>query len=504
MQRIYVIIHSYLYIPLSILLKMSIKKTTPKILIVDDDEDDFIITSGYIKDIENYTFEIEWASSYSDGVSKMTTNTYDLYFVDYRLGAKSGLDFLAEANRTACNSPIILLTGQGNYKIDLEAMHSGAIDYLIKTELNREKLERSIRYALERAKTMNALRDSENKYRRIFEKSKDIIFVADAALCITEVNDAVTDILGFSKATFQQLSLPDLFPESDVRDYVIQNLNNGISIDDYSTSLLTASGKTIPCIITVTPTNNNVNNNYLQGIIHDITNLKKAEKSVLQLEKMAATSRLIRTLAHEVRNPLNNITISASQLQSDITDPEPSLYLDIIKRNSIRIDNLITELLHSSNPKDNFHKAACLQQIIDEVVVAANDRITLKKIKLSVNYQAEPVSIMADKQNLKLALLNILINATEAVKENTGIITINLVEKEQKALLTINDNGCGISEDNINRIFEPYYTSKQTGAGLGLSFTLSIMKAHGTNTDVVSAKGEGTTFSMSFPILRPQ
>ena len=68
----------------------------------------------------------------------------------------------------------------------------------------------------------------------------------------------------------------------------------------------------------------------------------------------------------------------------------------------------------------------------------------------------------------------------------------------------IKDNGCGISEENINRIFEPYYTSKNTGAGLGLSFTLSIMKAHGANTDVASGRNEGTTFSISFPVLQPK
>lgn len=479
---------------------MPLLLTSPKILIVDDDEDDFIITSGYIKDIKNSSFDIEWASSYAAGVAKMATGVYDLYFVDYRLGAKSGLDFLAEAKKIECNNPIILLTGQGNYNIDLEAMHTGAIDYLIKTELNREKIERSIRYALERAKTIKALRDSENKYRRIFEKSKDIIFVADNTLCITEVNDAVTEILGYSKTDFQSLYLPLLLADNEAKSLFIHNLSSGISIEDYSTSLYSNTGKIIPCIISVTITNSNTNQNYIQGIIHDITNLKKAEKSVLQLEKMAATSRLIRTLAHEVRNPLNNITISASQLQSEITEPEPSLYLDIIKRNSIRIDNLITELLHSSNPKDNFHKATCLQHIVDEVVAAANDRITLKRIKLTVDYPSAPISIMADNQNLKLALLNILINATEAVKDNSGLISIYIANKEQKAVLQVTDNGCGISEENINRIFEPYYTSKQTGAGLGLSFTLSIMKAHGANTDVVSGRGEGTTFTITFPV----
>jgi DNA-binding NtrC family response regulator len=203
---------------------MPLQLTPPKILIVDDDEDDFIITSGYIKDIKNSSFDIEWAPSYATGVAKMANGVYDLYFVDYRLGAKSGLDFLAEAKKTECNSPIILLTGQGSYNIDLEAMHIGAIDYLIKTELNREKIERSIRYALDRAKTIKALRNSENKYRRIFEKSKDIIFVADDALCITEVNDAVTDILGYSKKEFQNLYLPILFADRNAKTLFIHNL----------------------------------------------------------------------------------------------------------------------------------------------------------------------------------------------------------------------------------------------------------------------------------------
>jgi len=476
---------------------MYLQHRLAKILIVDDDEDDFIITSGYIRDIKGNNFEIEWASNYAKGINKMKTGNHDLYFVDYRLGAKSGLDFLAEAKRIECDSPIILLTGQGNYSIDLEAMQYGAIDYLIKSELNKEKIERSIRYALERAKSIKALRDSENKYRRIFEKSRDIIFVADANLQIIEVNDAVTEVLGYTKSEFQNIYLPELLTLQETKHYFTSNLNNGISIDDYPTTIFTKSGNIIHCIISVTTTTN-TSYNYIQGIIHDITNLKKAEKTALQSEKLAAASRLINTLAHEVRNPLNNITISASQLQSEISDPDASLYLDIIKRNSIRINNLITELLHASNPKDNFHKLVCLQHIIDEIIAAAIDRITLKKVKLITDYPTTPTYILADKQNLKLALLNILINATEAVKENTGIISLFLTENENSALLTIADNGCGISEEYINRIFEPYFTSKQTGSGLGLSFTLSIMRAHSATIDVTSSKGVGTTFTISF------
>ena len=98
----------------------------------------------------------------------MISHDYDLYFVDYRLGARSGVDLLKEALEHNCEEPIILLTGKGNYEVDIEAMQIGAVDYLIKTELTVEKMERSIRYALERATTLKALKGNERKFQKHF------------------------------------------------------------------------------------------------------------------------------------------------------------------------------------------------------------------------------------------------------------------------------------------------------------------------------------------------
>src|SRR5688572_11639371 len=115
-----------------------------RILIVDDDEDDFIITSDYIRSIEGVRYEIDWCPTYARAVEHIRQRQYQLYLVDYRLGAKTGLDLLKEAVRLNCEEPIILLTGKGNKAVDNEAMVIGAMDYLIKSELNTEKLERSI------------------------------------------------------------------------------------------------------------------------------------------------------------------------------------------------------------------------------------------------------------------------------------------------------------------------------------------------------------------------
>ena len=147
------------------------KKT--RILLVDDDQDDYLITSEYIREIEEGQFEIAWANTYQQALSFMKEHAFDIYFVDYRLGAKTGVDLLTEAIAAKCEEPIILLTGKGNRAIDREAMKLGAFDYLVKSELNTEKLERTIRYALERSSYVNAIKRNERKYRNIFEQSMD-------------------------------------------------------------------------------------------------------------------------------------------------------------------------------------------------------------------------------------------------------------------------------------------------------------------------------------------
>ena len=214
-----------------------------QILIVDDDEDDFIITSEYIRHIPATSFEIDWCHKYDEALQYMLDGKYDLYFVDYRLGAKSGVDLLKEALSNNCEEPIILLTGKGNYEVDIEAMQLGAVDYLIKTELSIEKMERSIRYALERSATMKALKANERKYRSIFEKSKDIVFLADETLNIRDVNDAIFSMLGFTKEEVLAMNLSDLIDQAQHKKFLQQSLQNRREVNDWEVTVMTRSGE---------------------------------------------------------------------------------------------------------------------------------------------------------------------------------------------------------------------------------------------------------------------
>ncbi|MDB5251011.1 MAG: rane protein [Flaviaesturariibacter sp.] len=472
-----------------------------RILIIDDDEDDYFITSEYLRQIEGHNLSIHWCYKFADAVDHARNRNFDIYFVDYRLGAKTGLDFLKEAIRLGCEEPIILLTGKGNKEIDIEAMQVGATDYLIKTDLNADKLERCIRYALERTSYLKALRANEKKYRSIFELSKDAVFIAERNLRFVDINAATSELLGYDVAELKDLTVYDLIADEADKMLLEKKMGSEGEVNDLEIEVTTKSGDRKICIFTLTaPLDATGQLNY-QGLMHDITNMRRAEKANLMVEKLGAAGRLVRTLAHEVRNPLNNINMSVEQLIGEpAANDESTLFLDIIQRNSKRIGDLITELLDSSRPTELTFERCTLQGIMDESIAEALDRITLQHINLQIRYVDEACPLMANKEKLKIAFLNIIINGVEAMPNSgSGVLQIDIESTGSLHTVIIRDNGCGIPEENISRLFEPYYTSKRNGMGLGLAATLNILQSHKAQIDVTSVVNQGTTFTIAFP-----
>jgi two-component system sporulation sensor kinase C len=234
-------------------------------------------------------------------------------------------------------------------------------------------------------------------------------------------------------------------------------------------------------------------------LIQDITTRKKEERDNLLFEKMAATGRLVRTLAHEVRNPLTNINLSLDQMGEDFEEEDAKFFLDIIRRNSQRINDLITELLNTSRPSEVIFSRLNLREVLESTIELAIDRINLKGITLIQNF-SDDIVLDLDKSKISIAFLNIIINAVEAMQEGKGILTIDTTLNSKNAIVTIKDNGIGISQEHISRLFEPYFTSKNNGIGLGLAATLNIIQSHKARVEVDSEMGKSTTFIITFPL----
>lgn len=470
-----------------------------KVLIIDDDEEDFFLTSQYIKKIRGKEFIIDWCYRYKDALEAIVEAKYDIYFIDYYLGAKTGLELMKEALAQNTEQPLILLTGMGNQKIDLEAMQAGAYDYLVKLELNTEKLERCIRYSLERAGALKILRANERKFRSIFERSKDAVFLTDEFLVFKDLNDITVTMLGYSREELMNMNLLHFFTKPQQAGEITKWLRAEGNVEDIEVELINRNQEVWQTVLSLSMEMDADDNLYIQGIIHDITNLKRAERATLQAEKLGAANRLVRALAHEVRNPLNNINLSVEQLAQENLAETGTVYMDIISRNCKRINDIITELLLSSSlPPENIREKRALQNILDESIATIIDRITLKKVNWKVIYPNEPAYIMADPLKLKIAFTNIIINAIEAMNENKGELDISVTSQNGHHLVSIKDNGTGISKETLPHLFEPYFTFKRNGLGLGLATTLNIIQSHKASIDVQTGVDQGSNFILKF------
>jgi PAS domain S-box-containing protein len=172
---------------------------TLRILLVEDDEDDYLLTSGLLTEIEWSRIELEWVPSYELASLAIRRGSHDLLLVDYRLGEKTGLDLLKEAIASGCRSPIILLTGQGDHEIDVEAMRIGAADYLVKGQITSAQLERSIRHAIERAHATETLRRSEERFRLLIENAYDLLTIVEADGTVRYESPSVSTVLGYAQ-----------------------------------------------------------------------------------------------------------------------------------------------------------------------------------------------------------------------------------------------------------------------------------------------------------------
>ncbi len=235
-------------------------------------------------------------------------------------------------------------------------------------------------------------------------------------------------------------------------------------------------------------------------LVRNIHQQKITQKALLKAEKLSIQGEIARTLAHELRNPLASIGMATEVLEKKLQDEKKenfSNYLNILSRSTKTLNNLITNLLNASNYSPAVLKRTDLAQIILKAIQKASDRIYLSGIQVIHNFQG-PYFIMADEEKLEIAILNIIVNASEATKPEEGIIQLEIEKHNSDFLLSITDNGHGLKEEEIERLFEAFYTSKSTGVGVGLNSVKTILEDHDANIKVSSTPNVGTTFKLFF------
>ena len=237
-------------------------------------------------------------------------------------------------------------------------------------------------------------------------------------------------------------------------------------------------------------------------ISRDITNDINVQKAMMQQEKLASVGRLSAGVAHEINNPLTTILTTAMLILEEL-DPQDSNYreLETITKETLRCRKIVTSLLDFARQSTPTRKSCDINDITNESVVLTNKQAAFKDVALIYEPGADIPLVQLDKGQIQQSLINLIINAVEATKAG-GTISISTVYKPQLETIevAVSDTGEGISETDLVRIFDPFYTTKDNGNGLGLAITHGIIEQHNGTIDVDSRLGRGTTFTIKLPI----
>ena len=239
----------------------------------------------------------------------------------------------------------------------------------------------------------------------------------------------------------------------------------------------------------------------LEAKIEELKRMDAELRELKSMEKFTATGRVARTIAHEVRNPLTNISLAAEQLQDlAIQNSESSMLLDMISRNGIRINQLISDLLTATKTIELNIQKVNINRVLDETLEMAADRLDLSQVKVQKDYATKVCDVAVDEEKIKIAFLNIIVNAIEAMEKHKGVLSLKTKNAGDQCIIEIEDNGAGMDEDTLQKLFEPYFTNKTKGNGLGLTNCQNIIMSHRGKIAVHSKVGKGSLFIVTLRI----
>lgn len=380
--------------------------------------------------------------------------------------------------------------------------------------LDRMRLE-----IAEREKTEKALKESEKKFRTIFEESKDVIFICSHNGKFLDINRAGAELFAFpSVDVLRSLDPPvDLYDDPEQHRVLQQMLQQQGFVKDHEIRMKRSDGEKLTVLVTAARVRDEPGSEWTyRGVFHDVTDKRRLEQQLVQSQKMEAIGQLAGGIAHDFNNILTAIMGYANLLLMDIPEENPVKYhAEHILSSSERAANLTRSLLAFSRKQVITPKPVNLNDIvtaIDKLIV----RLIGEDVELRTQFESDDIMILADNGQIEQVLINLCTNARDAMPKG-GVVTITIstiiirdsfpdheVERPGAyAVICVSDTGFGMEDRVREKIFEPFFTTKETGrgTGLGLSIVYGIIKQHNGYIAVHSQLHKGTSFTIYLPLI---
>jgi PAS domain S-box-containing protein len=375
---------------------------------------------------------------------------------------------------------------EGTYDVDLKINKRDEIGSLA---ITFEEMRKKIKSYTEQ------LINSERKYRNLIEHSIEAVIIIDTMDQIIDCNSKLLTLTGYDREELRSFKFKRLI------DYEDRNVISHVGTsENFETILHTKFTLNVPVEVNILRGFSLGSQENLSFIyIRDLSERKKIEDYSIQTEKMYALGQVSSGIAHEIRNPLFALKNNLAYLNSkygDNTDYQ-EIYLES-KYSIDRIENLINGILDYAKPHKISFSDIDIKLIIEKCLVLVQKQLEKSSIKIEIEFGHGNQLIEADAHLLEQVFLNLILNAFQAM-EDAGILKINTSSSDQYVIVSIKDTGKGIPDEEIDHIFEPFYSKFSNGTGLGLAISQRILSQHNAQYHVESSQGFGTTFILSFP-----
>jgi two-component system, sensor histidine kinase and response regulator len=465
------------------------------VLLVEDDRDDFFLTQDVLQCVPNHRYSVVWAGSYERANIELLERTYDVALVDYRIGERTGLEFIREAGGRFPDTPMILLTGLIDPNIDRAAEEAGAADFLEKGAITPELLDRSIRYAIKNARR-RAILDA---------------VLSNSAAGIVALNRSGTPIL-WNKQALRALAMESDAASAVTPDVIsagLARIGNGGRLPG---QFAAATGQVFETSIGTVPSDGQV------IVFHDITHRIRAEellrKSVAEAEAAnMAKSSFLATMSHELRTPMNGILGMARVLANTPLDHEQSTYLDTIRVSGESLLGIINDVLDLSKIEAGHMEIEDVEyriaDLAHEVTTLLVPTARTKGIDLAVFVDPQLASTLrGDPLRVRQIITNLIGNAIKFTEEGGVSLWLDRVESNGRPhfRIRVSDTGIGIPESKRERLFKRFSqvdastTRTHGGTGLGLALCREFVSLMGGHIDCESTLGAGSTFIVMLPM----
>lgn len=521
-----------------------------RILLIDDDEEDFLITQDLLEEIPNRLYAIDWVDNFDEGLHLAVEQKYQIYFVDYRLGARTGLELIEEALNAGCESPLILLTGQVDTTIDEKATKAGAADFLSKGEFSALQLERSIRYNLEKARNLQKINElNRNLELRVKERTRQLQSANEQL--VKEINEKQQAEMALRESQALLQAIARNFPGGFIcvfNEELEIVFMDGSELKRFGKRSEELAGKKIAEILPDMPEQyeQNVarcfqeelisfeielrNCTYLNSCVllpdqegntqkilvvsHDISEEKEAsDKILLALEKERELgelkSRFVQMASHEFKTPLSTILSSVSLLKRyavPITEEKPQRQLNRIQSSIKQLNAILEDFLSLSVLEEGKFRVNLTEIDLPEFLEAiCDDMHSVAKNGQEINFQynGEDPILPVDKNILLNILTNLVSNALKYSPEDASVQVITDV-RDNKLLLDVIDQGLGIPDEDQQYLFDRFFRAKNAvniqGTGLGLNIVKKYVDLLEGSISFESKINKGTQFHIQIPL----